>query len=110
MGTRAPELEAAGGHFERHFHGKPVPEARRRHLGPRKEREVGAGVAFRIRIEEVIGARVVLVHGFLDETHAENAGVEIEVLLRGTGNRGDVMKPVDALHRARLARDAFRRA
>ena len=62
---------------------------------------------FRVRIEEVIGARVVLIDRFLDQAHAEDAGVEVEVLLRRPGDRGDVMKPVDTIHnRLRLASNA----
>ncbi len=48
----------------------------------------------RVRIEEVIRARVVLVDAFLDQAHAEHAGVEIEVLLRGAGDGGDVVQSV----------------
>ena len=52
-------------------------------------------MAFRVGVEEVVGARIVLVDAPLDEPHAEHAGVEVEVLLRRSGDRGDVMQPVD---------------
>ena len=52
----------------------------------------------RVGVEEVVGAGIVLVDAALHEPHAEHAGVEVEVLLRGSGDRGDVVEPVDALH------------
>ena len=55
-------------------------------------------MALGVRVEQVIRARVVLVDAPLDEPHAQHAGIEVEVLLRRTGNRGDVMQPVDASH------------
>ena len=73
-----------------------MPVARRRHLRPGEERQVGARPAFGVRIEQVVGARVVLIDAALDEPHAENAGIEVEVLLRRAGDRGDVMKAVDS--------------
>src|SRR5437764_178144 len=50
--ARSPEVEAAGRHFERGFEGEPVADARRRHLGPRKEGQIRSGMAFRIRVAE----------------------------------------------------------
>src|SRR5690348_950671 len=69
-------------------------------MRPRKEREVAARMAVSVGVEEVIRPRIVLIHAFLDEAHAEHAGVEVEVLLRRSGDRGDVMKSVDAPHAA----------
>ena len=100
----SPEVEAAGRHFERDFHRQPVSDAGRRHLSPREEREVGAGRSFRVRVEQVIGAGIVLVDALLDEPHPEHAAVEVEVLLRGTGDRRDVVQPVDAPHEPILDR------
>ena len=56
------------------------------------------GLSFRVGIEQVIGAGIVLVDALLDEPHAEHAGVEVEVLLRRSGDGRDVMQAVDALH------------
>ena len=53
---------------------------------------------FGVGVEKMVRGRIVLVDAAFDEAHAEDAGVEIEILLRRTGNRRDVMNPVDALH------------
>ena len=55
-------------------------------------------MALGVGVEEVIGARVVLVDALLHEAHAEHAGVEVEVLLRRAGDGGDVVKSVDGSH------------
>ena len=98
-----PICEASFGYLEIHFGRKAVAAARRRHLRPWKERQIGARTSFRIRVEQMIGAGIVLVHAALHEAHAENAGVEVEVLLRRTGDGRDVMEAVDAAH----ARDSI---
>jgi hypothetical protein len=59
--------------------------------GSREEGEIGARV-LGVGEEQVIGTRLVLVHALLDQPHAEHPGVEIEILLRGTGDGGDVME------------------
>ena len=56
------------------------------------------GMSFRVGIEEVVGARVVLVDALLDQAHAEHAAVEVEVLLRRPGDGGDVVQSVDGAH------------
>jgi hypothetical protein len=63
-----------------------------------KKRQVRSGMAFGVRVEKVIGAGVVLIDRFLHQPHAENAGIEIKILLRRSSNCGDVMKTVDAVH------------
>src|SRR5436190_21443136 len=67
-------------------------------MGPGKKSQVGPGVPGGIGVEQVVSARIVLVHALLDQPHAENTGVEIEVLLCGSRTRRDVMQPVDAFH------------
>jgi hypothetical protein len=57
-------------------------------------------MAFRVGVEKVVGAGIILVHAALDEAHPEHAGIEIEVLLRRAGDGGDMMKSSDGLHRA----------
>ena len=89
-----PEGKARPRHGERDFGGEAVARARRRHLRPGKEGEVGAWPALGVGIEEVVGAGIVLVDAFLDQLHAENPGVEIEILLRRSGNRRDVVQTV----------------
>ena len=59
-----------------------------------EEREVGARSAFGVSVEQVIGPDVVLVDAALDEPHAENASIEVEILLRRSGDSGDVMRPL----------------
>ena len=51
-------------------------------MRPGEEREVGAGVPFGVRVEQMVGAGIVLVDAPLDQAHAEHARVEIQVLLR----------------------------
>jgi hypothetical protein len=41
--------------------------------------------------EQVIGADVVLVHGLLDQPHAEQSGVKGQILPRLRGDRGQMM-------------------
>ena len=53
----------------------------------------------RVRVEEMISAGIVLVHASLHEPHPEHAGIKIEILLRGSSDRRDVMKSVDGVHR-----------
>ena len=95
---RAPPVQGVGGHGERHLGREPVAVARRRHVRPGEERQVGAGVPFGVRVEQVVGAGIVLVDAPLDQAHAEDAGVEVEVLLRRSRDRRDVMQSVDAAH------------
>ena len=99
----APPVEAAGRHLEADLHRQTVAEPRRRHVGPREERQVRPGVAFGVRVEEVIGAGIVLVDAALDEAHPEDAGVEVEVFLGGPGYRRDVVQPFDSIHTTTIA-------
>ena len=93
-----PEIEAAGRNGERNFAGESVAFAARRHLRPREKSEVGAGMAFRVRVEKMVSAGIILVHTFLHQPHPEHARVEIEILLRRSGDRRDVMKSANVPH------------
>src|SRR5690606_21641500 len=75
-----------------------MPQPWRRHVRPGEERQVRAGVSLGVRVEQVVRARVVLVDALLDEPDAEHAGIEVEVLLRGAGDGGDVMQTARAVH------------
>jgi hypothetical protein len=55
-------------------------------------------VAFRVRIEKMIGARIILVNALLHQPHPEDTGVKIEVLLRRASDGSDVVKSTDVLH------------
>ena len=55
-------------------------------------------MADRVGVEQVVRARIVLVDALLHQPHAEDAGIEVEVLLRWPCDGGDVMKPSDAFH------------
>ena len=61
--------------------------------GPRifEEREVEAGVALLVAVEEVVDGRVVLVDRLLDEAQTEDACVEVDVGARVACDRGDVV-------------------
>src|SRR5215203_4541168 len=94
--ARAPVLDAPRRHLERNFVRETVAHSRPRQLRPGEEGKVGAWTAFRIRIEQVVRAAVVLVHALLHQPHPEDADVEVEVLLSRSGDGGDVMQAVDA--------------
>src|SRR5215831_19466981 len=100
----APERQAARRNFQARLDGETVAEARRRLLLPRKEREVAPGMAVRVGVEQMIRTGIVLIDRAFDETHAEDAGIEIEVLLRWTCDGRDVMQSVHPLHAARILR------
>jgi hypothetical protein len=55
-------------------------------------------VAFRVGVEKVIGAGIILVHASLDEAHPQHTGVKIKVLLRRTSNGRDMVKSYDGSH------------
>ena len=59
--------------------------------GPVQAGNGGSGPAQALGIEQVVGAGVVLVHGALDEAHAENLRVEGVVARRVGGDGGQVM-------------------
>ncbi len=88
----------SGRHLERDFVRKAVSHPRTRKLRPGEERQIRARTPLRVGIEQVVRARVVLVDALLDQAHAEHAGVEVQVLLRRSGDGGDVVKPVGVLH------------
>ena len=54
--------------------GPPAPRAR-----VLEERDVGAGAALLVRVEQVVDGRVVLVDRLLDEPQPEDADVELDV-------------------------------
>ena len=56
-----------------------------------EEGEIGAGIGFAVGVEQVIGADVILVDGLLDQPHAEQAGVEGQIVPRLRRDRGQVM-------------------
>ena len=88
-----------------HDAARAAPLARRR---PVEEREIGAGAALRIRIEQVIRAHIVLVHRSLDQAHAQHLRVEAMVLSDLCGNGGEVVD-AEEIHPAILdhARERF---
>jgi len=91
----APELEAGGRNGQGDLDAEAVAHSRRRHVRPGKEGQVRPRVAFTVGVKQVIGARVVLVDALLDQTHAEDASIEIQVLLSGAGDGRDVVEATD---------------
>src|SRR5439155_21784138 len=85
--TRSPVAETSCRHLEAHLDSKAMPEAWRGQRCPWKKCEVGARVAFRVRIKQMVGAGIVLIDRPFDKAHAEDAGIKIEVFLRRPGNR-----------------------
>ena len=74
--------------------------AARRGAGVLEEREVGAGAALLVGVEQVVDGRVVLVDRLLHQPQAEHPRVEVEVLRGVAGDRGDVVDAFE-LHRLR---------
>ena len=70
-----------------------------RHARELEEGEVGAGAALLVGVEEVVDGRLVLVDGFLDQSQSEDAGVEVDVVLRVRGDRRDVVDSLK-IHRS----------
>ncbi len=71
--------------------------------GPREEGHHAAGGAGLVREVEVVGARIVEVHGPLHETQAQHARVEVQCALRIARDRGDVVDAADRAHVASRA-------
>ena len=69
-----------------------------------EEREIAAGAALLVGVEEVVDGRVVLVDGLLDEAETEDAGVEVDVARRVRSDAGDVVDTLEAHVRSTLAR------
>ena len=95
---RPPVIERTGGNLQRHLDRQPMAEPRWRHLGPRKEREIGARMPFSVGVKEVIRSWIVLIHRLLHEPHTEHACVKVEILLSRPGDGRDVVKSVYAFH------------
>ena len=64
---------------------------RSRGAAPAEESEVCAWAAFRIRVEEMISADIVLIHRPLDQPHAERLGVEAVVFSNRGRDRSEVV-------------------
>ena len=65
----------------------PAPRTR-----PREKRHNCARRAARFAEIKVVGAGIIEIHSALDEAQSEHASVKIQIALRITRNRGDVMK------------------
>ena len=59
--------------------------------GPWKESQNRSRIALTISKVEMVSRGIVEIHGSLDEPHAEDAGIEVEILLGVAGDRRDVM-------------------
>ena len=60
--------------------------------GPREKSKDRAGSADAIAVVEVVGGRIVEVHGAFDQAQAEDARVEIDVATGITGDGGDMVE------------------
>ena len=92
-----PILEAAGRNSQRHLDGESDSGLAWGHVRPGEERQVGAGMRRTIGVEEMVGPRHVLVDGLLDQPHAQDSNVEVQILLRVAGDDGDVMQAGDVV-------------
>ena len=61
------------------------------HTSPGEKRHDCAGRAVFIAIIEMIGARIVKIHGFLDQTQPQHRLIKMQIDLRVAANGGDVM-------------------
>jgi hypothetical protein len=53
--------------------------------------EVGTRRSFCVRVEQVVSAHVILVHGFFNKAHSKGTGVKAAVLGGTRGNGGNMM-------------------
>src|SRR5213083_1663529 len=67
-------------------------------FGPGEEGHDAPRIADLVAEVEMVGLRIVEIHGALHQPEAEQPHVEVEVLLRVTRDRGDVMDAEDARH------------
>jgi hypothetical protein len=77
-------------------HSRARPAAGR--SGELEERQVRAGIALLVGVEEVVDGGLVLVDRLLHEAQTHQAGVEVDVALRLRGDRRDVVDSFE-LHR-----------
>ena len=87
-----------------HAQMRPHDAVRASALGRRRpieERDVRAGAARAVRVEEVVDPHVVLIHAPLHQPHPEHLAVEPAVVANARGDRGQVVESGE-LHGARL--------
>jgi hypothetical protein len=61
--------------------------------GPVEEGDICSRASERIRVEQVVGGHVILVHAALDQSHSQRLGEEPLVLPNLCGNRGEMVYP-----------------
>ena len=93
-----PESQCARQHGERRDGDLARPLAPGSRAGPGEEGHDAPRIADLIAEVEMVGLRIVEVHGALHQPETEQPHVEVEVLLRVTRDRGDVMDAEDARH------------
>src|SRR5437899_6325444 len=93
-----PESQRARQHGERRDGDLARPLAPGSRAGPGEEGHDAPRIADLIAEVEMVGLRIVEVHGALHQPETEQPHVEVEVLLRVTRDRGDVMDAEDARH------------
>ena len=55
--------------------------------------QIGAGIGFSICVEQVVGADVILVDGFLDQPHTQQVCIKGQIFARFCGDGGQVVNP-----------------
>src|SRR5881396_1330776 len=93
-----PESQCARQHGERRDGDLACPLAPGSRAGPGEEGHDAPRSADLIAEVEMVGLRIVEIHGALHQPEAEQPHVEVEVLLLVTRDRGDVMDAEDACH------------
>src|SRR2546422_6071547 len=93
-----PEAQCARQDGERRDGDLARPLAPGSRAGPREEGHDASRIADLVAEVEMVGLRIVEIHGALHQPEAEQPHVEVEVLLRVTRDRGDVMDAEDARH------------
>jgi hypothetical protein len=78
--------------------GSPVPISPAYSTGPDKESNDAAGRSDAITVIEVVTARIVKVHRFLNEPQTEHPAIEIHISLGVSGNRRDVVNTPKWFH------------
>src|SRR5262249_37494068 len=99
--TLDPEADGGGKHCEGGDRDLAGPLTAAPGAGPGGEGQDGAGSANLIAKVEVVGLGVVEVDGAFDQAETEDAGVEVQVVLRVAGDGGDVVNAQDGGGHAR---------
>src|SRR5437660_5604204 len=99
-----PVLGAAQRNRQRNLHRQASAVFRGCHFRPREEGDVRAGMPFPIGVKKVIRSWRILVYALLDQAHAKDTGIKVDVVLSVARNAGYVVESGYACHGSMAAR------